>query len=350
MEEAIRIGPEIRERRVDAGLSQRELAEKADVSEDYIGRLERDARVGSLTVIVKLAKALDCDPGDLIRKRARLTPVGDSSVLAVRDAIYDPQLLLPARTTGAPATPEQLMETVRRGYGAYYAGEFGVLASLVPDLLRAARIAEHEHGEAAVAAPYAHAYDLGAALLIHTGRADAALAGVEKAILAARRGDDPYRPVSFMGTYAWVLLHQGRYQEAEDLVVAAAENIEPRMSTTDQAQLAAWGGLMMQAGVMAVMAIADTARFDVARQQGRRAAATGARTWPTAGEQPATDPDPHRTFGRTRAPATCRRPGSRTRSGRWTRSGSPWTRWAPSSPSSRTSRWCGGPSRRRRGR
>jgi tetratricopeptide (TPR) repeat protein len=100
-------------------------------------------------------------------------------------------------------------------------------------------------------AAYAHAYDLGAALLIHTGRADAALAGVEKAILAARRGDDPYRPVSFMGTYAWVLLHQGRYQEAEDLVVAAAENIEPRMSTTDQAQLAAWGGLMMQAGVMA---------------------------------------------------------------------------------------------------
>ncbi|MFI6578663.1 helix-turn-helix domain-containing protein [Nocardiopsis sp. NPDC050513] len=267
MDEAIRIGPELKERREDAGLTQEALADRAGVSADYVGRLERGARVGSLPSIVKLARALDCDPGDLIRKRARLTPVGTSSVIAVRNAIFDPQLLLPDRPQGRPASPEELMRTVRRGYGAYFAGEFGALAALVPDLLRDCRIAEYEHGTDAVAAPYAHAYDLASALLVHTGKVDAALTGVERAITTARQGDDPYRPVSFTGTYAWVLLHMGRYAEAEDLVVRAAECVAPRMGDRDQARIAVWGGLLMQA---AVLAGSDAHRSDADRLSSAR--------------------------------------------------------------------------------
>ncbi|GAB3474554.1 helix-turn-helix domain-containing protein [Nocardiopsis coralliicola] len=251
MAEIIDFGPTLRSKRGDLGWSQDKLAEKSGLTSDYIGRLERGERTASLQALMDLARALDCDPGDLTGKRPRMERVGDATVTAVRDAVYDPHLLLPGTPDVEPETPAELMRIVERGYGAYFTGEFGALAALVPDLLARCRSSEAEHGQAAVAAPYAHAYDLASALLVHTGRVDAALAGVERAILTARNGDDEYRPTSFLGTYAWVLLHQGRYAAAEDLVVRAAEGIAPRMGEREPRRLSAWGGLLMQAAVVA---------------------------------------------------------------------------------------------------
>ncbi|GAA3740028.1 helix-turn-helix domain-containing protein [Salinactinospora qingdaonensis] len=250
MDETTSIGPTLRSRREQLGWTQEYLAERSGLSTDYIGRIERGTRTASLQTIMRLARALDCDPGDLTGKTNRVQPIGDSSVLAVRDAVYDPALLLPGPPEGEPTPPRELMRTVEKGYGAYFSGEFGALAAMVPRLLTQCRDARHAHGITPVAAPYAHAYDLAAALLVHTGKDDAALAAIERAVLTAREGNDEFRPVSFLGTYAWVLLHMGRYREAESLVVRAADDIAPRMSDTDEPRLAAWGGLMMQAAVV----------------------------------------------------------------------------------------------------
>lgn len=250
MDQVIKIGPALRERRDELGWTQERLAEKAGISADLVGRLERGKRPGSLQTITKLARALDCDPGDLTGKSSRVEPVGDASVVAVRNAIFDPAALLPTSPGGVPAVPAELMRRVESGYGAYFSGEFGALASLLPGLLRECRDAQDVHG-AQAAAPFAHAFDLAAALLVHTGRDDAALHGIERAVLTARGGDDEFRPVSFLGTYAWVLLHMGRYAEAEHLVVRAADEVAPRMSDRDIPRLAAWGGLMLHAAVIA---------------------------------------------------------------------------------------------------
>lgn len=56
----------VRRRRNALGITQEELAEKADFHVNYIGGIERATRNPSLTSIVTLAKALDIAPKDLM--------------------------------------------------------------------------------------------------------------------------------------------------------------------------------------------------------------------------------------------------------------------------------------------
>ncbi|GAB3214145.1 hypothetical protein GCM10027294_52030 [Marinactinospora endophytica] len=255
MDEIISIGPRLRSRRTELGWTQEELSDRAGISADLIGKLERGVRRSCRwSTIVKLAQALDLDPGDLTGKGSRVTPTGENGILAVRNAIYDPVLLpgLDVREDIASASPDELWRSVERSYGAYFAGEFGVLAADLPGLLSACRLAREDHGAAVVAAAFSHAYQLAASLLVHAGRDDAALTAVERAITAVREGDDEYRAATMYGTYAWALLHIGRYREAERLVVRIADGIRPAMTPkTDPHQLSAWGGLMLYAAVIA---------------------------------------------------------------------------------------------------
>jgi ATP/maltotriose-dependent transcriptional regulator MalT len=77
------------------------------------------------------------------------------------------------------------------------------------------------------------------------------------------------------GTYGWVLLHQGRLEEAERIASAAAEWIEPSSSASAQ-DVAAWGSLLMTALGPAAAAGRDTAE-DYIRLAGAAAARLGRR-------------------------------------------------------------------------
>ena len=59
-------GRAVRRRREALGISQEELADRADLHRTYIGDVERGERNISLVNIVKLAKALGVRPGTLI--------------------------------------------------------------------------------------------------------------------------------------------------------------------------------------------------------------------------------------------------------------------------------------------
>lgn len=61
-----RFGATVRRLREDAGLSQEDLAELADVHRTYIGGIERGERNPTLTTIEKLAAALKCSPNELL--------------------------------------------------------------------------------------------------------------------------------------------------------------------------------------------------------------------------------------------------------------------------------------------
>lgn len=60
------IGSRIRERRHEAGLSQAELAELADVSPQYISLVENGRKQISLTVLVHIAGALSVSMDQLL--------------------------------------------------------------------------------------------------------------------------------------------------------------------------------------------------------------------------------------------------------------------------------------------
>jgi putative transcriptional regulator len=59
----------LREKRLEAGLTQTELAEKAGVRQATISELETgETRRVDLDVLDRLCKALKCQPGDLLKR------------------------------------------------------------------------------------------------------------------------------------------------------------------------------------------------------------------------------------------------------------------------------------------
>ncbi len=63
-----RLGRAVRELRQKAGLSQIELAEKADLNFNYIGSLERGEKLASVETVVRLARGLGLTGAELLRR------------------------------------------------------------------------------------------------------------------------------------------------------------------------------------------------------------------------------------------------------------------------------------------
>ena len=62
------LGKTIRDRRTELGLSQEELAERADLHRTYVGGVERGERNVSLENIVRIARALQIVPSQLLER------------------------------------------------------------------------------------------------------------------------------------------------------------------------------------------------------------------------------------------------------------------------------------------
>ena len=60
------LGETIRAKRMKAGLSQEQLAEKADLARNYIGNIERAEYKVTVVVLVRIAKALGVKVRDLV--------------------------------------------------------------------------------------------------------------------------------------------------------------------------------------------------------------------------------------------------------------------------------------------
>lgn len=65
--EAEQFGALVRRLRESRGLTQEELAERAEVSATYIGFVERGDNVPTLTIIIQIASALGVRPWELLR-------------------------------------------------------------------------------------------------------------------------------------------------------------------------------------------------------------------------------------------------------------------------------------------
>lgn len=58
----------LRKYRSEKGLSQEELAHRADIDRTYISSLERGVYAASIDVLERLAKELAVDPADLLQQ------------------------------------------------------------------------------------------------------------------------------------------------------------------------------------------------------------------------------------------------------------------------------------------
>jgi transcriptional regulator with XRE-family HTH domain len=60
------LGARLREMREERGETQRSLADAAGFSQTYIANMERGLKVPSLTTLLRLAVALECEVVDLV--------------------------------------------------------------------------------------------------------------------------------------------------------------------------------------------------------------------------------------------------------------------------------------------
>lgn len=68
------IGKRIRDHRLQAHLTQAELAERAGVCQQFVGNLERGKGIPSLATVLSLCSALDVEPNALLLGCARDDP------------------------------------------------------------------------------------------------------------------------------------------------------------------------------------------------------------------------------------------------------------------------------------
>ena len=69
---ALAFGAAVREKRFELGLSQEELANKAQVERSHMGKIERGEHLPNLVLILRLAKALSVKPGLLVDRAGEL--------------------------------------------------------------------------------------------------------------------------------------------------------------------------------------------------------------------------------------------------------------------------------------
>lgn len=248
------IGVRISALRIERGLTQQVLGERVNLSAKMVSLIERGERGLTIPNVYAFAEALGVEPGRLLGNREHLAAEApDRGVLGVRDAILPPGDLpgFDGPPDGVPVPVEQLERAVDDGWDLYWAGQFGLLARLLPSLLPAARASEREYGTPACR-PLAQAYQLAADLMVHMGDDTAAFTAVSRAVRAAHRGDDPLQHATLAGTASWVLLHQGRLAEAEQIAAAAAEKIRPD-GKAGMAHLNVWGALLLSAAAPAAV-------------------------------------------------------------------------------------------------
>src|SRR5690554_4562717 len=239
------IGDRIREYRMLRGMTQEELAETAGMHPNTIRKIEQGG-TARMDTLHRIARALNTTTDSLISSRPRLLEHGDDGkldLLETRRAISPP-----VRLDGRPILDDDtepdldaLRDAAVRLDAAYHGDRYTDLAAIVPRLITSAHaaVAHHQHTprEAEARRLRAIVLQIGARYLTQVRAYDLAhMALTESVRDAAASGDEMVAAAAVTGQ-AWVLIRQGRLDDAERLSALTAAEVEPRMSTATDEQL-----------------------------------------------------------------------------------------------------------------
>jgi transcriptional regulator with XRE-family HTH domain len=249
------IGDRIRSLREFRDLTQEQLADRAGVSVDTIRLLEQNRRQSArIDTIRKLARALDVQLERLVGQPTVTQQLSDDGgLLALRDAIQDygalPGILTDDDLEDPPGE-DAWANNVNAATSLYWNGGYSELSGILPLLLRDGRAVVRETPTERAWRQLALAYQLAACLATQAGHPDWAYTAVEKQLTAAQRASDPLAEGMGVSTLSWVLLRQGRWEQAQAIAVRKADALEPSFRATP-AQLAVYGNLLVAAATPA---------------------------------------------------------------------------------------------------
>jgi len=248
--------------RLRRGLTQDALAERAGLSRAVIKKLERGGS-GRLETYHALARALNVRTSDLLESvgphQHRRSDADKIDLLSFRRAITPPIGALGRLPAGDVEDREpdllRLAEAAGTIATAYHTDDYDTVAELLPPLVTSAHeaVAHFTAGTDHITAlrvradvlqmagrflTQVRAYDL-AHIALRDATTDALAAGALDAVAGA------------VYQQGWLLMRQGRMDEAEAVSISTAEAVEPRISRASRKELGAWGKLLVHASAAA---------------------------------------------------------------------------------------------------
>ncbi|MBT2399564.1 helix-turn-helix transcriptional regulator [Streptomyces sp. ISL-100] len=246
------IGDRIRSLREFRDVTQEQLAQRAGVSVDTVRKLEQGIRQSArINTLRSLARALDVQLERLVGQPTVTQELSDDGgLLALRDAIQDIGVLpgvLADDNLEDPPDESAWVDSVKAATGMYWRGDYSRLSGMLPLILRDGQAVAREAGTDRVWQQLALAYQLAASLCTQAGHPDWAFAAVEKQLAAAEKASDPLMSGMGVSTLSWVLLRQGRWEQAQAVAERKADALEPSFRKSTPAQLAVYGNLLLAA-------------------------------------------------------------------------------------------------------
>lgn len=274
------IGDTLRDLRDERGLTQENLAETAGLHVNTLRKVEQGG-TASMETYHRLARSLGVTTGRLISgERIGKQRHGDDnkvSLLAMRQAITPP-IGIDGFVEALEEEPNlaDLKDAAGEFVSSYHSDKYQDMAALVPALVTSAH---------AVVSHYVHtpqqskAHQLRSEILQLAGRYltqirayDLAQVALTDAVRDAVAAEDRLNAAASVIGQAWVLLRQGRLNEAEEISRRTADQVEPRISKASDEELATWGWLLLRAAAAA----ARNNQPDEAREMIRLARTAGA--------------------------------------------------------------------------
>ncbi|WP_308251283.1 helix-turn-helix transcriptional regulator [Streptomonospora nanhaiensis] len=251
----------LRELRRLRGLTQERLAELAGVSPGVVKKIESGG-AARIETYHTLARALGVRTSRLFEPAGpQPNPHADAGkldLLSMRKAI-SPPVTLSGKLDLGPVDDEPNLAHLRQSAQAvalaYHRDHYPRTAELLPGLIRSAHGAV-EHYDSGT--ERAQALTVRSEVLQMAGRYltqvrayDLAHMALRDAVRDAVAVGDRLNAASGVIGQAWVLLRQGRLDEAEELASRTADEVEPRLSQASREELAAWGWLLLRASAAA---------------------------------------------------------------------------------------------------
>lgn len=251
----------VRRYRRAKGLSQEQLAHRANLSVGPVRRIEQGDDGVRMETLHAIARALGVKTSELMAagppEPVKLDDPNSQNLRELRIA------LTPAPSLGIASAPvgdePDLRRLTRMTYDnsvLYFGDTYDSIAADLPTLIRAANdaVAFYDSGEERATALVARsrALNLVGRYLTQIRQFDLAHVAARGAIEDAKAAGDNLVAASGVGGMCWLLVRTERFDEAEDIAVATMDVVEPKIMGATSDQYATWGGLAMEAAAAAV--------------------------------------------------------------------------------------------------
>lgn len=260
------LGDRIARLRRLAGLTQEQAAERSGVSVDVIRKLEQHRKHSArLPTLHALAKGLGVEVTALLGDPPAVASNGEPDtpeLVELRRAVMPTLVPKPPGDLGGLSIGV-LRAEIADAWSLYHSADFAQLLALLPGIIADARLlaAVGSPGQkAAGAAALGKALQLAGHLAIRLGKTDLALSALERAAGAAGESSDPLLTPMIYNSVAWAYQRQNRLDDAEELAVTAADQVEAG-KLDSVARVRVWGGLVMSGATSA----ARMGNYDEAR-------------------------------------------------------------------------------------